>query len=88
MSRKMLIAIATAAIGIAGAVSSAQAGDNQSAAAAHAATKDMGVKGAVGRARLILIQRSYYEGSGRSQSTTGPFNPDIWDDFEGYPHPK
>jgi 2-hydroxychromene-2-carboxylate isomerase len=84
----MLMTIVSVALGIAGAVSSAQAGDNQSVAAAHAATKDMGGKGAFGRTRLILIQRSYYEGSGRSQSTTGPFNPDIWDDFEGYPHPK
>jgi hypothetical protein len=89
MSKKtMLITIASVVLGIAGAVSSAQAGDNQSVATAHAATKDMGVKGAAGRTRLILIQRSYYEGSGRSQSTTGPFNPDIGDDFEGYPHPK
>ena len=86
MSRKtMLITIAAVALGIAGAVSSAQAGDNQSVAAAHAATKDKGVKEGFGRTHIILIQRSYYEGYGRS---TGPFNPDIEDDFEGYPHPK
>lgn len=77
MSRKtMLITITAVALGIAGAVSSAQARDNQSATAAHAATKDKGV------------QRPYYEGYGRSQSSAGPFNPDIWDDFEGYPHPQ
>jgi hypothetical protein len=85
MSRKMLITIAAVALGIAGVASSAQAGDNQSVAAAHAATKDKGVNGGFGRTRLILIQRSYYEGSGRS---TGPFNPNISDDFEGYPHPQ
>jgi hypothetical protein len=89
MSRNtMLMTIASVALGIAGAVSSAQAGNSQSEAAAHVTAKDMGVKGAFGRTRLIPIQRSYYEGSGRSQSSTGPFNPDIWDDFEGYPHPK
>ena len=85
MSSKMLIAIATVALGIAGAVSSAQAGDNQSVAADYAATKNKGVRAGFGRTRLILIQRSHYEWYGRSQSFTAPFNPD---DFEGYPHPK
>jgi hypothetical protein len=55
-------------------------------AAAQAATKDKGDKGSFGETRLI--QRSYHVGHGRSQSFTGPLNPALWDDFEGYPHPK
>ena len=76
---KMLIVIAAVALGIAGAVSSAQAGNNQSATAAHASTTDKRVKAGT---RLILIQRSNY---GRWQLFTRPLNP-VRDDFEGYPH--
>jgi hypothetical protein len=81
MSRNLLIAIAAVALGIAGAVSSAQAGDNQSGAAAHAATKDKGVSG---RTHLILIQRRVRQVA----IVHGPLDPVIGDDFEGYPHPK
>jgi len=84
MSRKMLITVAAVALGIAGAASSAQAVDNQSVAAAQAATKDTGVTGSSGRTHLILIQR-------RVRQVTivhGPLDPVIGDDFEGYPHPK
>ena len=81
MSRNMLIAIAAVALGIAGAVSSAQAGDNQSVAAAQAATKDKGVTGGSGRTHLILIQRRVRQVA----IVRGPLNP-VTDDFEGYPH--
>jgi hypothetical protein len=84
MSRNLLIAIAAVALGIAGAVSSAQAGDNQSGAAAHAATKDKGVTGGSGRTHLILIQRRVRQVA----IVHGPLDPVIGDDFEGYPHPK
>ena len=83
MSRKMLITIAAVALGIAGAASSAQAVDNQSVAAAQAATKDKGVTGSSGRTHLILIQRRV-----RQVTIVGPLDPVIGDDFEGYPHPK
>jgi hypothetical protein len=79
--KKMLIAIATVALGIAGAVSSAQAEDNQSVGPAHAATKDKAATGGSGRTHLILIQR-------RVRQVTivhGPLNP-VREDFEGYPH--
>jgi len=85
MSRKkMLITIAAVAFGIAGAVSSAQAGDSQSVAATHAATKDKEVTGGSGRTHLILIQRRVRQVA----IVHGPLNPVIWDDFEGYPHPR
>jgi hypothetical protein len=76
--KKMLITIAAVALGIAGAASSAQAVDNQSVAAAHAATTDKGATGGSGRTHLILIQRIVH----------APLDPVIGDDFEGYPHPK
>ena len=82
MSRKMLMTIAAVALGIAGAASSAQAGDNQSVAAAHAATT--GVKGGFGRTHLILIQRTVRQVA----IVHGPLDPVIGDDFEGYPHPR
>jgi hypothetical protein len=85
MSRKkMLVTIAAVGLGIAGAASSAQAVDNQSVAAAHAATTDNGATGGSGRTHLILIQR-------RVRQVTivhAPLDPVIGDDFEGYPHPK
>jgi hypothetical protein len=84
VSKKMLTAIAAIALGIAGAVSSAQAGDSQSVAAAQPATMDKGVTGGSGRTHLIIIQR-------RVRQVTivqRPLNPVIWDDLEGYPHPK
>ena len=55
-------------------------------AAAQAATKDNGDKAGLSGTRLI--QRAHHEGYGRSQSITGPLNPALSDDFEGYPHPK
>lgn len=55
-------------------------------ATAQAGTKVKGDKGGFGETRLI--QRSHYVGHDRSQSFTGPLNPALWDDFEGYPHPK
>jgi hypothetical protein len=84
MSRKMLMTIAAVALGIAGAASSAQAGDNQSVSAAHAATNDTGVKGGFGRTHLILIRRRVRQVA----IVHGPLDPVIGDDFEGYPHPK
>jgi hypothetical protein len=84
MSRKALITIAAVALGIAGVASSAQAGDNQSAGAAHAATKDKGVTGGSGRTHFILIQRSVRQVA----IVHGPLDPVVGDDFEGYPHPK
>jgi hypothetical protein len=82
MSRNtMLITIASIALGIAGAVSSAQAGDNQGVAAAHSATNDNGVTGGSGRTHLILIQRRVRQVA----IVHGPLNP-VTDDFEGYPH--
>ena len=55
-------------------------------AAAQAATKDKGDKAGFGDTRLL--QRSNYVGHGKSQPLTAPVNPALWDDFEGYPHPK
>jgi hypothetical protein len=52
------------------------------AAAAQASTKEKGDKGSFGRTQLIQRLPS------KSQTFTGPLNPIIWDDFEGYPHPK
>jgi hypothetical protein len=55
-------------------------------AAAQAATKDKAGKASLGDTRLL--ERSHYVGNGGSQPLTGPVNPALWDDFEGYPHPK
>ena len=85
MSRKkMLITIAAVAFGIAGAVSSAQAGDSQSVAAAHAATKDKEVTGGSGRTYLIVIKRRVRPLAILQRA----LNPVIPNDSEGYPHPR
>ena len=82
--KKMLMVVAAVALGFAGAVSSAQAGDSQSVAAAQAATKAKEVTGGSGRTHLILIQRRVRQVA----IVHGPLNPVIGDDFEGYPHPR
>ena len=85
MSRKkMLITISAVALGIAGAVSSAQAGDSQSVAAAHAATKDKEVTGGSGRTYLIVIKRRVRPLAILQRA----LNPVIPNDSEGYPHPR
>jgi hypothetical protein len=85
MSRKkMLITISAVALGIAGAVSSAQAGDSQSVAAAHAATKDKEVTGGSGRTYLIVIKRRVRP----LAIVQRALDPVIPNDSEGYPHPR
>ena len=85
MSRKkMLITIAAVAFGIARAVSSAQAGDSQSVAAAHAATKDKEVTGGSGRTYLIVIKRRVRP----LAIVQRALDPVIPNDSEGYPHPR
>ena len=85
MSRKkMLITIAAVAFGIAGAVSSAQAGDSQSVAATHAATKDKEVTGGSGRTYLIVIKRRVRP----LAIVQRALDPVIPNDSEGYPHPR
>ena len=82
--KKMLMVVAAVALGFAGAVSSAQAGDSQSVAAAQAATKAKEVTGGSGRTYLIVIKRRVRQVA----IVHGPLNPVIGDDFEGYPHPR
>jgi hypothetical protein len=85
MSRKkVLITIAALTLGIAGAVSSAQAGDSQSVAAAQAATKDKEVTGGSGRTSLIVIKRRVRPLAILQRA----LNPVIPNDSEGYPHPR
>ena len=85
MSRKkMLITIAAVAFGIAGAVSSAQAGDSQSVAAAQAATKAKEVTGGSGRTYLIVIKRRVRP----LAIVQRALDPVIPNDSEGYPHPR
>ena len=82
--KKMLMAIAAVALGIAGAVSSAEAGDSQSVAAAQAATKAKEVTGGSGRTYLIVIKRRVRP----LAIVQRALNPVIPNDSEGYPHPR
>ena len=85
MSRKkILIAMTAVALGIAGAVSSAQAGDSQSVAAAQAATKAKEVTGGSGRTYLIVIKRRVRP----LAIVQRALDPVIPNDSEGYPHPR
>ena len=82
--KKMLMVVAAVALGFAGAVSSAQAGDSQSVTAAQAATKDKEVTGGSGRTSLIVIKRRVRP----LAIVQRALNPVIPNDSEGHPHPR